>query len=271
MVITDPHPINMRHYTKKQKLANQRNAKKSTGPKTPEGKAKSSQNAIKHGLYAKSVIIRSPNYNEDRNEYDQLAQSLFEELKPATHFQETLVIKIINCLWRSKRVVIAETAKISKQINLVTKNHDPKNGENELVNEIGINLIPTDNYSINLMRHEMRLDKQLNRTYELLKQLQKTSKPKSKSKSNKTNPFNNQKKSDNLRGRQTSSSAPKVRGGSQPHHVCSSAPEINTPEVSDAQIVRDLIKLSKLHDMEILTPTPLEKLNRISKNKSSPL
>ncbi len=284
LVITDPHPINMRHYTKKQKLANQRNAKKSTGPKTPEGKAKSSQNAIKHGLYAKSVIIRSPNYNEDRNEYDQLAQSLFEELKPATHFQETLVIKIINCLWRSQRLIIAETAKISDQINTAVKWHDPKYGDNKLNNEIGIKQIPNENFSKNLMRYEMRLDKQLSRTYELLKQLQKTSKPKSKSKSEETNPFNNPRAvrqggcDPAILGKNTRSVSPRPAKSNTPY-----APEINTrsvpipdiipdhdkkPEdVTDAQIVRDLIKLSKLCDMEILTPTPLEKLNTISKNK----
>ena len=37
---------------------NRRNAQHSTGPRTPEGRACSAQNATKHGLYAKSLVIR---------------------------------------------------------------------------------------------------------------------------------------------------------------------------------------------------------------------
>ena len=37
--------------------ANRRNARKSTGPKTPEGKARARQNALKHGLLAREVVV----------------------------------------------------------------------------------------------------------------------------------------------------------------------------------------------------------------------
>ncbi|MHC4445109.1 MAG: hypothetical protein ACYTA5_21125 [Planctomycetota bacterium] len=43
--------------SEKQLQANRQNAKKSTGPKTPEGKARSSQNALKHGLLARQILI----------------------------------------------------------------------------------------------------------------------------------------------------------------------------------------------------------------------
>ena len=43
--------------TKKQIAANRKNAKKSTGPKTAKGKARSSRNALKHGLLSRQVVL----------------------------------------------------------------------------------------------------------------------------------------------------------------------------------------------------------------------
>ncbi len=44
--------------TESQVKANRENAKKSTGPKTPEGKETSSQNAVKHGLFTQQDVIK---------------------------------------------------------------------------------------------------------------------------------------------------------------------------------------------------------------------
>jgi len=43
--------------TRKQRLANKRNAQSSTGPKSDEGKHRSAQNALKHGTYALESVI----------------------------------------------------------------------------------------------------------------------------------------------------------------------------------------------------------------------
>ena len=43
-----------------QRLANRQNARQSTGPKTPDGKARTSRNALKHGLLARDVVIGGP-------------------------------------------------------------------------------------------------------------------------------------------------------------------------------------------------------------------
>ena len=53
--------------TTAQRKANRQNAKKSTGPRTPEGKARSSQNALKHGLLARDAVMA----DEDPAEYDR--------------------------------------------------------------------------------------------------------------------------------------------------------------------------------------------------------
>ena len=68
--------------SEKQLNAIRQNAQKSTGPKTETGKKNSSQNAITHGLHATDIVLNSPHLTESPTLYDQLVDSLFEELKP---------------------------------------------------------------------------------------------------------------------------------------------------------------------------------------------
>ena len=64
--------------TEKQIEANRRNAEKSTGPRTPDGKARASQNSLKHGLTAEQVVLPS----EDTEVFDHHAESLRRHLDP---------------------------------------------------------------------------------------------------------------------------------------------------------------------------------------------
>ncbi|MHC4205903.1 MAG: hypothetical protein ACYSTT_14735, partial [Planctomycetota bacterium] len=63
--------------TTAQILANRLNACKSTGPKTDKGKASVSKNAVKHGLFAESVIK-----GENEADYEAFHDNLLTELKP---------------------------------------------------------------------------------------------------------------------------------------------------------------------------------------------
>lgn len=125
-LLTHPNYKNFMSTTKKQTEANRQNALKSTGPKTEQGKSISSQNAVKHGLYARDVIINSPHLRENRVDYELLYESLCDELQPESMFQTFLVRKIANCLWRSRRAVSAETAHINRRLDNVNReyNHD---------------------------------------------------------------------------------------------------------------------------------------------------
>ena len=58
--------------------ANQQNALKSSGPKTPEGKAASRQNSLKHGMTGAGVILGEG----DAAEVEQLARDIHDDLKP---------------------------------------------------------------------------------------------------------------------------------------------------------------------------------------------
>ena len=58
--------------------ANRSNARKSTGPRTPQGKAAASQNAVKHGLLAEQVVI----HGEDPAQFDLYREGMLAELAP---------------------------------------------------------------------------------------------------------------------------------------------------------------------------------------------
>ncbi|HKI99698.1 MAG TPA: hypothetical protein VKB51_14585, partial [bacterium] len=73
--------------TDKQIEANRRNAKKSTGPRTEEGKAKAARNATKHGLTSRRMVLA----DEDGAEFEQLRRNLHRELCPETQL-ETLIV-----------------------------------------------------------------------------------------------------------------------------------------------------------------------------------
>ncbi len=85
--------------TEAQKLANRRNAQKSTGPGTSEGKAAISQNAVQHGLFARQVIISS----ESQADFDLYRERMLAELAPASPMESMLAERIVSLSWRLKR------------------------------------------------------------------------------------------------------------------------------------------------------------------------
>jgi hypothetical protein len=91
--------------SEKKRLANQRNAQKSTGPKTPEGKARSSQNAIKHGIFCVQTNVLK---NEDEGAFRFLRQSTIQDLRPQNFFELQLVDAIVHFQWRLRRLQHSE-------------------------------------------------------------------------------------------------------------------------------------------------------------------
>ncbi|HEX4811064.1 MAG TPA: hypothetical protein VH325_19145 [Bryobacteraceae bacterium] len=73
---------------------------RSGGPRTPEGKAISSQNANKHGCRSKTLILR----HEDPAEYEALYKKWSDHYQPDGHVEETLVKQLIDNHWFFLRV-----------------------------------------------------------------------------------------------------------------------------------------------------------------------
>jgi hypothetical protein len=80
--------------------ASRRNGAKSCGPKTPEGKARSAQNALKHGFRAQKHIVLP---GEDAAEFAALEAALIEELAPDGALQSALAQRVVSAVWRLSR------------------------------------------------------------------------------------------------------------------------------------------------------------------------
>jgi hypothetical protein len=85
--------------SKKQIEANRLNARKSTGPRSPEGKARSSMNALRSGIDAKSQVI----HGESPAELESLKWQYFDRFHPTTPEQRMLVDTLIDSEWLLRR------------------------------------------------------------------------------------------------------------------------------------------------------------------------
>src|ERR1051325_4459747 len=90
--------------THKQTEANRRNAQKSTGPRTAEGKARSSRNALKTGIHAELLVI----YDEKAEDLQALVNEYYAEYVPVTPQERFQVDTMIQCEWYTRRYTILE-------------------------------------------------------------------------------------------------------------------------------------------------------------------
>jgi hypothetical protein len=80
--------------------ANRQNALKSTGPKTPDGKASVRHNAMTHGLLSQDNLLPG----EDEAALKELGELLRAELKPVGELESLLVEQIVTAYWRLRRL-----------------------------------------------------------------------------------------------------------------------------------------------------------------------
>ena len=85
--------------------ANRHNATKSTGPKTPQGKAVVALNAMQHGLLSREAVIEG----ESEAELVDLGKRLRRQLTPTGELELLLVDRIVSTAWRLRRVISLET------------------------------------------------------------------------------------------------------------------------------------------------------------------
>jgi len=83
----------------KQVEANRRNSQKSTGPRTPEGKAAVRLNALRHGLCARTAVLPT----ENAEEFHQLCADLETEWQPQGRTEQYLLEQMAVSQWKAAR------------------------------------------------------------------------------------------------------------------------------------------------------------------------
>jgi hypothetical protein len=96
---------------------NRRNAQKSTGPRTPEGKNRSRFNALKHGMTAKTLVLP----NEDADVLQMRVESWIADLQPQNDVEQFLVEQAVHLSWKMERADRAEVAQLSRIIESVPR------------------------------------------------------------------------------------------------------------------------------------------------------
>ena len=86
--------------TLKQVTANRANAKRSTGPRTEDGKSRSRLNSWKHGLTAQEITTGS----EDPTAFEALRAELWHEFQPTVGLESVVLDRLASYAWRLRRI-----------------------------------------------------------------------------------------------------------------------------------------------------------------------
>jgi hypothetical protein len=134
---------------------NRENAQYSTGPKTEEGKQRSSLNALRHGLTSQTVVLPG----EDLELYHQHLASFQHDLRPFGADEHNLVQILADTSWRLHRVAVLESNLLTH--GAFTQDDDAPNPDRTIKGLATLSL------------HGQRLNRQFESTLRLLKNIQR--------------------------------------------------------------------------------------------------
>jgi hypothetical protein len=147
--------------TEKQLAANRRNAEKSTGARTAEGKANSSRNNLRHGLTGHISLLPT----EDREAHDAFCNELIDSFTPETPMERQLAQSIAEDSWRLNRARAIEN-------NMFALGHGHERREAQIALADAATF-QAQAAAFNLLSiYEQRINRNLQRNMKLLKELQ---------------------------------------------------------------------------------------------------
>ena len=122
---------------------NRRNSRRSTGPRTIDGKARSRWNARTHGILSRETVISSGEAKEDANEFRRISERFWEDLCPVGVLEEVLVEEIVTSYWRLRRVRRAENGAIraAAEASVSREEQDRLERERELLEDDDVPIV----------------------------------------------------------------------------------------------------------------------------------
>ncbi len=147
------------------------NGAKSNGPVTVEGKAKVSENAIKHGLLAMAVVLRW----ESQELFEAFQRSYMERYQPTDDAEYLLVEEIVAAKWRLRRLWACENRLLSFETDRMEADLNDKFENMDIATRVALAYKENcDNSKAmnNLQRHEARLSREARLADKQLRELQ---------------------------------------------------------------------------------------------------
>ncbi len=155
--------------------ANRENAKKSTGPRTPEGKARVSKNALKHGLLAQDSVIPG----EDPAEFDRHLTTVENTYLPRNYVEKEIVRQIADSAWRMRRLSRIEATVMTAGIER-TRVHQQtyrpertREGHEGKLQLLGASMYGGTKFLNDLARYDGHLNRRFYRAVELMMKIRK--------------------------------------------------------------------------------------------------
>jgi hypothetical protein len=147
---------------------NRANAQKSTGPRTPAGKQRSSLNALRHGLTGHTIVLPS----EDQAAYQRHSRSFLDEYQPQGATETQLVQSITDVSWQLNRAAAVETNLFSLGITESEDRIRASHPDAETALAIALAYREHNRAFANLGIYRQRLAREFERTLILLRQIQ---------------------------------------------------------------------------------------------------
>lgn len=151
--------------SQKQIEANRQNAQKSTGPRTPEGRAAVRLNSVKHGLTASTLVLP----DEDAADFESLFDSLETEHSPGTPTEMMLVRQMAMASWRLRRLYEVEAGYYALRLDDLAEEIEEDYEKLSAASQLAL-VVKNDHRGLdNLSRLEARLERSF---YKALHELQ---------------------------------------------------------------------------------------------------
>jgi len=152
------------------------NGAKSHGPKTPEGKEKSSRNSLDHGFTSKKTVVLQC---ENEDDFQTMLGYYADTYRPGSPVEEDLVAEMVASRWRMQRLRMIETALMDSEMD----REPPQPETQEMPTDPGYLIafafrrLVDESHAISLAsRYESRLHRIHERSHRTLRELQETRK-----------------------------------------------------------------------------------------------